>query len=94
MDELHRRIEADDLRFGLFLGDQIYADVEKQNGLGRIAVTLEEYRAVYEYAWSRPAMRALLPDLPLFMTLDDHEVDDDWHWRDAERRWADIPLAQ
>ena len=92
MDELHRRIEPDHLRFGLFLGDQIYADGAERNGLGRIAVTLEEYRAVYEYAWSRPAMRGLLPNLPLFMTLDDHEVDDDWFWRDPERRWAEIPV--
>ncbi|MCQ3938416.1 MAG: hypothetical protein DPW18_15410 [Chloroflexi bacterium] len=92
MGEISRRVEADALRFGLLLGDQIYADIAAQNGLGRIAVTLEEYRTVYEYAWSRPAMRVLLPNLPLFMTLDDHEVDDDWHWRDPDRRWADIPL--
>lgn len=91
MYELSRRIELDELRFGLFLGDQIYADNAKRNGLGRIAVTLDEYRKVYEYTWSRPAMKALLPNLPLFMTLDDHEVDDDWHWRNKERQWADIP---
>ncbi len=91
MDELYKRIKTDDLRFGVFLGDQIYADNIKQNGLGRVAVTVDEYRAVYEYAWSRPVMQKLLPDLPLFMTLDDHEVDDDWRWQDAERRWAHIP---
>ena len=92
MHQLRLRIDPDNLRFGLFLGDQIYADASDRNGLGRIAVTLEEYRAVYEYAWSRPVMRGLLPNLPLFMTLDDHEVDDDWYWRDPERRWAEIPL--
>jgi len=91
MDELRRHIEPDNLRFGLFLGDQIYADGADRNGIHRIAVTLEEYRALYEYAWCRPAIRGLLPSLPLFMTLDDHEVDDDWHWRDLERRWAAIP---
>jgi phosphodiesterase/alkaline phosphatase D-like protein len=92
MHELRHHIESDDLRFGLFLGDQIYADSTERNGLRRIAVTLEEYRTVYEYGWSRPAMRELLPNLPLFMTLDDHEVDDDWFWRDPERRWAEIPV--
>lgn len=91
MDELQRHIESDNLRFGLFLGDQIYADAADWNGINRIAVTLEEYRAVYEYTWSRPAMRGLLPSLPLFMTLDDHEVDDDWYWRDPEHCRADIP---
>ena len=92
MDELRRHIEPDNLRFGLFLGDQIYADDPNLNGINRIAVTLEEYRAVYEYTWYRPAMRGLLPSLPLFMILDDNEVDDDWHWRDPERRWATIPI--
>ena len=92
MDELHRHIEADNLRFGMFLGDQIYADSWKYNGLGRVAVTLDEYRAVYAHNWSRPAMQKLLPNLPWFMTLDDHEVDDDWRWHDRDRKWADIPL--
>lgn len=92
MDELHRRIASDDLRFGLMLGDQIYADEVKGNGLGRIAVTLDEYRAVYEYVFSRPSFRKLQADLPLFMTLDDHEVEDDWHWRDSDRKWAGIPV--
>lgn len=90
--ELRRHIETDNLRFGLFMGDQIYADNADRNGIHRIAVTLEEYRTVYEYTWSRPAMRDLLPDLPLFMTLDDHEVDNDWYWRDPEYRRADIPV--
>lgn len=91
MDELKRHIDSEPLRFGLMLGDQIYADDAKHNGLGRIPITLDEYRTVYEHTWSRPAMKAILPNLPLFMTLDDHEVDDDWHWRDAKRQWADIP---
>lgn len=81
-------------RFGLFLGDQIYADAVEYNGLGRVAVTLEEYRKVYEHNWSRPVMRDFLPSLPLFMTLDDHEVDDDWRWRNPSRQWADISILQ
>lgn len=92
MERLCSRIEADDLRFGLFLGDQIYADRPQLNGLGRVAVTLDEYRSLYTYAWSRPAMRGLLPNLPLFMTLDDHEVDDDWRWGDPDRNIANIPF--
>jgi phosphodiesterase/alkaline phosphatase D-like protein len=94
MDKLRGQIESDALRFGLFIGDQIYADAEEYNGLGRVAVTLEEYRAVYERTWSRPAMRDFLPNLPLFMTLDDHEVDDDWRWRDPSRHWGDISIYE
>ena len=89
MDELCHHIDDEKLRFGLLLGDQIYADNVTHNGLGRIAVTLDDYRAVYAQTWSRPAMKSFLPNLPLFMTLDDHEVDNDWRWRDPERRWAD-----
>jgi len=88
---LDERRQADDLRFLLMIGDQIYADAFKYNGIGKIACTLQEYRDVYAYTWSRPALRGLLANLPAFMTLDDHEVDDDWHWLDRERHWASIP---
>ncbi len=92
MDELRRHIETEGLRFGLLLGDQIYSDNIETNGLGRIPVTLDEYRKVYEHTWSRPAMKNFLPSLPLFMTLDDHEIDDDWRWHGRDRRWGDIPI--
>jgi phosphodiesterase/alkaline phosphatase D-like protein len=88
---LEERRKADDLRFLLMIGDQIYADAFEYNGIGKIACTLQEYRDVYAYTWSRPALRQLLANLPAFMTLDDHEVDDDWRWLDRERRWATIP---
>ena len=90
-NEIHEHIETDNLRFGMLLGDQIYADDADHNGLGKIAVTLDEYRSVYAHAWSRPPMQKLLPDLPLFMILDDHEVDDDWRWNDADREESSIP---
>lgn len=92
MEMLQSRIEPDELRFGLFTGDQIYADRPQLNGLGRVAVTLEEYRSLYAYAWARPAIRGLLPNIPLFMILDDHEVDDDWRWNDPHRSTATIPF--
>lgn len=85
-----RRVE-DDLRFILLLGDQIYADDYKTNSLGKVAETLQDYRDVYAFVWSRTRFRQLLYNLPAFMTLDDHEVDDDWRWLDVERREAYIP---
>jgi alkaline phosphatase D len=91
-DSITRRIQLDQLRFGLLLGDQIYADAYNHNGVGRVAFTLEEYRRVYEYTWSRPPLHRLLQRLPLFMTLDDHEVDDDWTWTDVDRTRARIPV--
>ncbi len=88
---LDRRRQAEDLRFWMLLGDQIYADHWATNGLGRIPQTTEEYRAVYRHIWSTPSLRHLFAHLPAFMIWDDHEVDDDWHWRDHERLEADIP---
>ena len=83
--------QREHVRFLLLIGDQIYADAHDLNGIGKIACTLPEYRGVYAYTWSRPPLRSLLAHLPVFMTLDDHEVDDDWHWLDRERQWATIP---
>ena len=83
--------EPEQIRFLLMIGDQIYADAHQYNGIHKIACTLQEYRDVYAYTWSRPALRSLLVNLPVFMTLDDHEVDDDWRWLDRGRQWATIP---
>jgi len=80
-----------DLAFLMMLGDQIYSDEWKHNGLGRVAVTRDEYRQVYLNTWSDQDLRALLANLPVFMTLDDHEVDNDWHWEDPARETAIVP---
>jgi len=84
---------AQALRFMLMLGDQIYADVHHHNGLKcQGAHTWEDYCQVYEYNWTRPSLKKLLPRIPLFMTLDDHEVDDDWTWTSKSRVWARVPF--
>lgn len=91
-DELDKRRSADDLRFMLLIGDQIYADTWEDNGLGKVAITADDYRQVYINTWSNSHFRRLLSRLPAFMMLDDHEVDNDWHWDDAGRRWAHVPF--
>lgn len=78
--------------FLLMVGDQIYADQWKHNGLiDHIALTKADYDAVYLHGWSNHYMRELLKNVPVFMTLDDHEVDNDWHWKDPSRMEAAIP---
>lgn len=88
--EGHRKSEQ--LRFCLLIGDQIYADDYNYNGLGTVACNLEEYRRVYAHTWAQAPFRELLANLPAFMTLDDHEVDDDWTWTDEARTKAQIPI--
>ncbi len=89
---LAERALSERLRFLLLFGDQIYADEPRFNGLGRVAISLEDYRAVYRHVWSHPAWRMAMQRLPVFMTLDDHEVDNDWHWVDESRTQAELPL--
>ncbi len=88
-----QRVE-DDLRFIMLLGDQIYADKWQHNGINKLAITTAEYRQVYAHTWSRPPFQNLLKNLPAFMILDDHEVDNDWHWDDITKRWASLPLYE
>lgn len=91
-ERLAEKLETDDLRFLLMIGDQIYADDKDHNSLRRIAASLDDYRVVYEYTWKRAPFRRLLERIPTFMTLDDHEVDDDWCWTDSGRSKCAIPV--
>ena len=88
-----QRIE-ENLRFIMLLGDQIYADKWQHNGIDKLAITTAEYRQVYAHSWSCPPFHNLLKNLPAFMILDDHEVDNDWHWDNVHKRWAEIPLYE
>ena len=81
-----------DLSFIIMLGDQIYADEWDPNGLDRGAVDVEDYREVYRHSWTNPYLRELFCRIPVFMTLDDHEVDNDWHWCDTNKTLAKIPF--
>ncbi len=88
---LDQLLPQHNLRFLLMLGDQIYADLWWGNGLSKIALTEEDYRAVYLHTWGHPAWRELMRRLPAYMILDDHEVDDDWAWTSADRYEGRIP---
>jgi alkaline phosphatase D len=88
---LEDRMDQDQFRFLLLLGDQIYADDGRFNSLRKPASSLQDYRTVYDYVWSTPSLRSLLERLPVFMMLDDHEIDDDWRWLDLNRSKPYIP---
>jgi hypothetical protein len=46
---------------------------------GEEVADFEEYTRLYREAWSEPAVRWLLSNLPSAMIFDDHEVVDDWN---------------
>ncbi len=92
--DLEAQRQSESLRFLLMIGDQIYADGSEANGLGRIAIDVDDYRKVYTFIWSQPDLRRLMANIPTFMILDDHEVDNDWHWDDPQRRWAHLPFYE
>jgi hypothetical protein len=82
----------------LLIGDQVYADevspamrafiaARRDPDAPPGAASFEEYCALYQEAWSEPAVRWLLSVLPTVMIFDDHDVQDDWNtsaaWRAA-----------
>ncbi|WP_168014662.1 alkaline phosphatase D family protein [Halomonas salinarum] len=65
-------------RFTLMMGDQIYADkLNRHLPLGR-ADTFDEMQSRYHEAFGAPNMRRLLSQSPVYMILDDHEIEDNW----------------
>lgn len=58
----------------LMLGDQIYADA------GWLSPVTEEheFHALYRCAFTHPHLRSLMASVPTYMTLDDHEIQENW----------------
>lgn len=80
-------VEAHGARPSLLVlcGDQIYADVFHRSVPIGLADTHEEFNQRYQAALGSFNMRRLLRHVPVYMTLDDHEIEDNWtqdrlHW--------------
>jgi alkaline phosphatase D len=69
---------GDAIRFVMMVGDQIYAD--KLNRLIPLerADTFAEFQERYHTAFGSRHMRELLRNIPTYMILDDHEIEDNW----------------
>jgi alkaline phosphatase D len=70
---------GDPVRFTLMVGDQIYADKLNRMLPVSLADTYAEFQERYLTAFGSRNMRKLLRTLPTYMTLDDHEIEDNWH---------------
>ncbi|WP_297809429.1 alkaline phosphatase D family protein [uncultured Methylophaga sp.] len=69
----------------LMVGDQIYADMLNRHIPLGLADTFEEFQERYHSAFGSRHMRKLLRQVPTYMILDDHEIEDNWH-QDRIRR--------
>lgn len=69
---------ADKPRFFMMVGDQIYADTLPKD-LGLVVANSEaEFSERYLSAFGAPNTRKLLQNVPTYMILDDHEIEDNW----------------
>ena len=75
------RLSRNDVKpsFIVMTGDQIYADtLNRLVPIGR-ADTFEEFQERYHTAFGSRNMRKLMRNKTVYMILDDHEIEDNWH---------------
>ena len=80
MGNLLRRGDSTNALF--MLGDQIYAD---DLGSVRPDRQIEQFFHRYRDAFSQPHIRWLMARVPTYMTLDDHEIEDNWPEKSTSR---------
>ncbi|MDJ0618812.1 MAG: alkaline phosphatase D family protein [Calothrix sp. MO_192.B10] len=66
----------------IMLGDQVYAD-----DLNFVAPDkrMDEFCVRYQEVFSQPYIRELMARIPTYMTLDDHEIEDNWPAKASEK---------
>ncbi|HZI16740.1 MAG TPA: alkaline phosphatase D family protein [Myxococcus sp.] len=86
LEQAERGVPTDLL---LMAGDQVYADVRRD------VRTFAEYCAIHRDAFTQPNLRKLMARVPTYMTMDDHEIVDNWSMDKLvdpalsdEQRWA------
>lgn len=78
-DRMARVFAEKDVRLLLMIGDQVYADKGPDP-----AVTVEDYRQVYQEYWGHEAVMKVLSRYPTYMIWDDHEIRDGWGSKDGD----------
>ncbi len=78
-----KQIEAgDDVHQLIMMGDQIYADDLNAFNPDK---TIDQFFRRYRDAFSQKYIRALMSQVPTYMTLDDHEIEDNWPAKASEK---------
>lgn len=78
LEHVKNNPHGSDPRFVLLMGDQIYADMLNRNVPLLLADTYEEFQDRYRSAFGVKNRRRLLRNVPHYMILDDHEIEDNW----------------
>lgn len=68
----------------IMCGDQIYADDLKFIGADD---ALDEYNQRYQKVFTTANLRQLMARVPTYMTLDDHEIEDNWPESATKKDW-------
>lgn len=81
-------VEIDQL---IMMGDQIYAD---DLNVFNPDKTVRQFYRRYQDAFAQPHIRELMSRVPTYMTLDDHEIEDNWPAEATEKDWKTLfPIA-
>ena len=80
LSEANGRDDRSAATFVMMVGDQIYADKFNRNIPIGLADTYQEYQERYLDAFGSRRMRNLLRSKPIYMILDDHEIEDNWKY--------------
>jgi len=75
----------------LMIGDQIYADDLSALNPDK---TVDQFYRRYRDAFGQKHLRRLMSRVPTYMTLDDHEIEDNWPAKASEADWKTLfPVA-
>lgn len=79
LEQMEKGQELDQL---LMIGDQIYADDLNAFNPDK---TVAQFYQRYRDAFTQPCVRELMSRVPTYMTLDDHEIEDNWPERSTPK---------
>jgi len=84
-----RQIEEDGTEYDqlIMMGDQIYAD---DLNILNPAVTIPEFYKRYRDAFSQKYIRRLMSRTSTYMTLDDHEIENNWPANSSSKDWKTL----
>ncbi len=86
---INRQIDDEGVEFDqlIMMGDQIYAD---DLNLINPSVTLAEFYKRYRDAFSQKHIRQLMSRTSTYMTLDDHEIENNWPANSSSKDWKTL----